>query len=123
MSKFMLLCGIANTVLAVALGAFGAHVLKHRVGEELISIFHTANAYHFYHAFGLIILGLLLIHYPGSNSLRWSGMLMLLGVILFSGSLYLLVITRLTWLGMIAPFGGLAFISAWLIAFIAVLKQ
>jgi len=71
--------------------------------------------YHFFHALGLGLIALLAKQYPGSKSLCWAGGLMVAGIVVFSGSLYLLALSRLSWLGMVTPFGGLAFLAAWLL--------
>ncbi|MEX2517672.1 MAG: DUF423 domain-containing protein [Gammaproteobacteria bacterium] len=121
-AKLFLLLGSANAMLGVILGAFGAHALKNRLTEDLLQIWHTGVEYHFYHALGLILVGILCLHWPTSAWLRGSGWLMLAGIVIFSGSLYMLCMTNLRWLGMVTPLGGLAFIAAWLVLFIAVLR-
>ena len=121
MKKFALFAGSINAMLAVILGAFGAHGLKGRLTEEMLSVYQTGVQYHFYHSLGLIIIGVTAFHLPASASLKWSARLMLAGIILFSGSLYLLALTNINWLGMITPVGGTAFIVAWLLLAIAAL--
>ncbi len=122
MAKLFLVLGSINALLVVLIGAFGAHGLKARLTVENMTVFQTAVQYHFYHAVGLILLGLIAWHIPASPYLRWSGWLMLAGIILFSGSLYALSITNIRWLGMITPFGGVAFILAWLLLTIGIIK-
>jgi uncharacterized membrane protein YgdD (TMEM256/DUF423 family) len=85
-------------------------------------IYQTAFQYHFYHALGLLVIALLMLHFPTSLLLQWSGWLMVVGIGLFSGSLYLLSISGISWLGAITPFGGTAFLIAWLFFMIAVLR-
>ena len=123
MSKIFLLLGSLNMALAVMLGAFGAHGLKNRLTAEMLQIFQTGVEYHFYHALGLLAVGLLALHIPGSGYLRWSGWIMLAGLFLFSGSLYLLSLSGIGWLGAVTPLGGLSFIAAWILLFIAVLNS
>jgi uncharacterized membrane protein YgdD (TMEM256/DUF423 family) len=123
MAKFFMLSGLLNAILAVMLGAFGAHALKASLTDRMLDIYNTASEYHFYHALGLIIIGLLMSHVVASPWLKYSGILMLIGIVLFSGSLYLLAVSRISWLGAITPVGGLAFILSWLAAFIAILKH
>ena len=118
-----MLSGLLNAILAVVLGAFGAHALKTSLTDRMLDIYNTASEYHFYHALGLIIIGLLMSHVVASPWLKYSGILMLIGIVLFSGSLYLLAVSRISWLGAITPVGGLAFILSWLAAFIAILKH
>ena len=123
MAKFYLLLGSINALLVVLIGAFGAHGLKTRLTVENMAIFQTGVQYHFYHAVGLILVGLIAWHIPTSPYLRWSAWLMIMGIILFSGSLYALSITNIRWLGMITPVGGMAFIIAWLLLSIGIIKS
>jgi uncharacterized membrane protein YgdD (TMEM256/DUF423 family) len=95
------------------LGAFGAHALRERLSTEMLNVWHTAVEYHFIHALGLLIVSTLILHFPTSNLLRWSGWLMFAGIVLFSGSLYALALTGTRVLGAITPFGGVLFIVAW----------
>ncbi len=122
-ARVFLLCGAGFALAAVALGAFGAHALKDRIGPDLLAIYRTGVEYHFYHALGLLAVGLLANAIPESNALKWSGALMIAGIVLFSGSLYLLSVTGMRWLGAVTPFGGVAFIAAWGSMFAAVLMQ
>lgn len=108
--------------LAVILGAFGAHALKDRLAENLLDIFQTGVTYHFYHATGILIVGVLAYFLPDTWYLRWSGWLMTAGIIIFSGSLYILSLTDTRWLGAITPVGGMCFILAWIFLAIAVLR-
>lgn len=110
-------------MLVVLIGAFGAHGLKTRLTVENMAVFQTGVQYHFYHAVGLILLGLIALQIPITPYLRWSGWLMLVGIVLFSGSLYALSITNIRWLGMITPFGGMTFIIAWLLLTIGIMKS
>ena len=112
-ARLFLAIGSIAALLAVALGAFGAHGLKARIAPELMQVYKTGVDYHFYHALGLILAGLAALHLPESVYLLRAGWAMLAGIVLFSGSLYLLALTGSTWLGMITPLGGLAFIAAW----------
>jgi uncharacterized membrane protein YgdD (TMEM256/DUF423 family) len=112
-SRIFVVAGAIAAALAVALGAFGAHALKARLAPELAAVYQTAVQYHFYHAFGLILVGFAAVHWPGSPWLKWAGALMLAGIVLFSGSLYLLSVTGVRALGAVTPFGGAAFIAAW----------
>lgn len=118
---FLALGGIA-ALLAVALGAFGAHALKNRVPPEMLAVWHTGIEYHLFHALGLLAVGLAAAQLPQSALLRWSGWLMLAGILLFSGSLYALALSGQNWLGAITPAGGLAFLAAWTVFVAAVLR-
>lgn len=109
MNTFVLL-GSVNMALAVGLGAFGAHGLKKIATPEMLAVWQTAVLYHLIHALGLLLIGLLATQLP----VRPAGWLLLSGIVLFSGSLYLLVLTGTRPLGMITPLGGLLFIAGWL---------
>ncbi len=122
-AKLFLLLGSANAMLAVILGAFGAHALKARLDESQLKIYHTGVEYHFYHALGLIFVGIIAMNIPTNIWLKSSGWMMFAGIILFSGSLYSLSILNSRWLGMITPFGGLLFILAWLSLCITIYKH
>ena len=105
--------GAINAFLCVAFGAFGAHGLKQRLSVDMLAVYQTGVQYHFYHALGLIVVGLVLFHLPKSRPVVLSGWLMLTGIVLFSVSLYALSLTGIRGLGMVTPFGGVAFLSAW----------
>lgn len=122
MFKLFTALGSINALISVLLGAFGAHALKSRLSADMMAIFETGVQYHFYHALGLLAVGLIACHLPESTWLRWSGWLMFAGILIFSGSLYILSTTGIKWLGAITPIGGTAFIIAWVLLTIAVLK-
>ena len=111
--KTLLVLGTLNGALAVILGAFGAHGLKARVDESMLATWATASEYHFYHALALLLAGLLAKAYGVSN-LVTAGWVMFTGMLVFSGSLYILVLTGQKWLGAITPLGGTALIIGWL---------
>lgn len=115
MPRIFLTLGAINAFLCVAFGAFGAHGLKLRLSAEMLSVYQTGVQYHFYHALGLIVVGLVLLNFPKSKFVALSGWLMLAGIVLFSVSLYALSLTGIRELGMITPFGGIAFLSAWVL--------
>src|SRR5450631_3067407 len=100
---------------AVVLGAFGAHALRAQLDAEAMAVYQTAVQYHFWHALGLLGVGLLMLHWPASGRLGWVAGLLVAGLVFFCGSLYALVVTGATWLGMVTPIGGMAFIAAWLV--------
>jgi len=122
MSRSILMTGAALMALAVILGAFGAHALKSRLAADMMLVYHAGVQYQFYHALGLLIIGVLSIHYP-SGTLSLSAIFMTIGIALFSGSLYLLAITGIKWLGAITPLGGTSFIVGWILLFVAVWKK
>ena len=110
--------------LAVALGAFGAHGLKSHLDAYLMGVWEKAVFYHFIHSFGLLAVGLAARSgsLDGSTASRVTWLL-LAGIVLFSGSLYAVALTRITMLGAITPLGGLAFIAAWLWLGIGLLRS
>ena len=123
MSKTFLILGAINAFLCIALGAFGAHGLKQTLSESMLTVYQTGVQYHFYHALGILIIGLLLHHFPKSRLIPVSGWLMLAGIVLFSLSLYTLSLTGIRGLGMITPFGGVSFLSAWILLAFAIWKE
>lgn len=122
MAKFALIAGSLNAMLAVIMGAFGAHGLKARLDSDMLAVYQTGATYHMTHALALLACGLLALHLRDSALLQWSGRLFLFGIAVFSGSLYLLSITGVRWLGAITPIGGTAFILAWALMALAVYK-
>ena len=115
MPRIFLMLGAINAFLCVAFGAFGAHGLKLRLSGDMLTVYQTGVQYHFYHALGLIMVGLVLLHFPKSRTVALSGWLMLAGIVLFSVSLYALSLTGIRELGAITPLGGMAFLSAWIL--------
>jgi len=105
--------GAIAAAIGVTLGAFGAHALKSRVTEDLLSVFEIGVRYQMYHAFGLLAVAWAAERWPGSLP-NASGWLFTLGILLFSGSLYLMTFTGVRWLGAITPLGGLCFIFGWI---------
>jgi uncharacterized membrane protein YgdD (TMEM256/DUF423 family) len=122
LAKLFLVLGALAGMLAVVLGAFGAHALRARLTPDLLAIYNTAVQYHFWHALGLLVIGVVAIHLPSSIALKWAGWLMLAGIVFFSGSLYVLALTGVRWLGAITPFGGAAFIVGWVLLAFAVAR-
>jgi len=104
--------GAIFMLIAVAAGAFGAHGLKTILVPEMLAVYRTAVDYQFYHALGLMLCGLL-ARSDNHIQLRVSAWLMLTGMVFFCGSLYLLSLTGLRWLGAITPIGGVCFMAAW----------
>jgi len=120
--RLFLAAGGLAALLAVALGAFGAHALKSRLSPEMLAVWHTGVEYHVFHALGLLAVGIVAIQLPDSALLKWSGALMLAGIVLFSGSLYILALTSERWVGAFTPIGGLAFLAAWALFVAAALR-
>ena len=110
--KSILTIAALSGLLAVVLGAFGAHALKKMISPEMLEVYKTGVQYQFYHTFALLAVGVL-IHFNTSKALQWSGYLFVVGILLFSGSLYVMTITGIKALGIITPFGGTVWIAAW----------
>lgn len=121
-AKLFLILGAVNAALVVMFGAFGAHALKTRLPAEMLAVYQTGVHYHLFHTLGLLVIGLLATQLPASGYLKWSGGLMLAGIVLFSGSLYLMSVAGWRALGMVTPFGGVAFMAAWVVFTVAILK-
>lgn len=121
--KTFLILGSLNAFLGVALGAFGAHGLKTKVAPEMLTTWNTAVQYHLVHALGLLVIGILCHLVPAAMLVRAAGWLIFLGVLLFSGSLYVMVLTGIRGLGMITPIGGVAFLIGWLLLALAGIWQ
>lgn len=122
MFKVFLMIGSIGAALAVALGAFGAHGLEGKLAERMMKNFQTGVQYQMYHSLGLVLIGLIAWKLQGSSLIYAAGWSLLIGIILFSGSLYVLSLTGMTKLGMITPFGGVAFIVGWILLVISVMR-
>lgn len=120
-ARIFLSIGSISGVLAVMLGAFGAHGLKEKLSAEMMSIFKTGVEYHFYHTLVLLAVGIIAMHVP-ARSLAASGWAFTAGILIFSGSLYVLSMSGIKWLGAITPIGGLCFIAGWVLLAVAVIK-
>ncbi|HVZ21520.1 MAG TPA: DUF423 domain-containing protein [Vicinamibacterales bacterium] len=112
MDRTFLLIGALAGFLAVALGAFGAHALRSRLSADMLEVFETGVRYQMYHALALLVVAATIPHL-GGWLVRTAGWLFTAGIVLFSGSLYLLAFTGVTVLGAITPLGGLAFLAGW----------
>lgn len=111
--NWMIVAGALNGALAVMAGAFGAHGLKSKLAPELLATWNTGAEYHMYHALALVLVGAIAAAQP-QVSLNGPGAAFAVGIVLFSGSLYVLALSGVKILGAITPFGGLAFIVGWL---------
>ena len=120
--KFALLIGAIFGLLSVALGAFGAHALKDKFAEpRYAETWETAVRYQMYHGLALVIVGLLMNSFGDLASLQWATYLLTAGVVIFSGSLYVLSLTGIRKLGAITPIGGLLLLAGWVCVIIAVM--
>jgi len=114
--------------LSVGLGAFGAHALKGMVSDHAVATFETAVRYQFYHSFALMLTGILYASFPFKTTL-WAGRSFIAGILLFSGSLYVISLMQAAvkpgygWVGAITPLGGLCFIAGWLLLCISFFKK
>jgi uncharacterized membrane protein YgdD (TMEM256/DUF423 family) len=112
MARWWFILGSINAGLSVAAGAFGAHGLKRRLSAEMLAVFETGARYHMYHALALLAVAFVSMHGAGRPA-NGAGWCFVVGIVLFSGSLYTLALTGVTRLGMITPFGGTLFIIGW----------
>jgi uncharacterized membrane protein YgdD (TMEM256/DUF423 family) len=106
--------GSLSALVAVALGAFGAHGLRGRLVPDMLMSFEIGVRYQMYHALGLLAVGLALSRWP-SSAVAVAGWLFIAGTVVFSGTLYLLALSGQRWLGAVTPVGGAAFIAGWLV--------
>lgn len=121
-AKLMLAAGAAYGFLAVALGAFGAHALRSRLGGEMLAIWRTAVEYHFWHALALVLVGVLALQRP-ATALAVSGAAFAAGVLIFSGSLYALALSGERALGAVTPIGGVLLLCGWAALVWAVIER
>lgn len=122
MGKTIIMLAAGLMALAVVAGAFGAHALKTHLSEEMLQTWKTAVDYHIYHALGLLLIGVLAVVEP-SLYLKWPAILLLAGIVLFSGSLYAMALSGIKFLGAITPIGGLSFIAGWIVLLVMVWKK
>ncbi len=114
MVNLMIGLGAFNAFIAVMAGAFAAHLLKGSLSIEYLNAFRTAADYQLMHGIGLIVIGILTKQNPNRCNFA-SAIFMFVGIVLFSGSLYILSLTGIKWLGMVTPIGGICFLMAWLV--------
>ena len=121
-NRTILLAGAIFMALAVLLGAFGAHALKKVLSPDMLAIYKTGVEYQFYHALGLLLIGVIGFHIR-SRYLQWAGLFISIGIIIFSGGLYVLTLSGIKALGAITPIGGLSFVVGWIFLAIAIWKR
>lgn len=119
--KAFIAIGAISGFLSVALGAFGAHGLEGKISDSALKTWEKAVTYQMFHTIVLLITGFALLKYEMS-SLVWAGILFIIGIVLFSGSLYLYSTTGIRFLAMITPFGGITFLVAWVLFGYAMVK-
>lgn len=121
MEKFFFIAGAVSAFIGVAAGAFGAHGLKARLDSDMMAVFEVGVRYQMYHALALLAAAWAVSRWPGSMA-NAAGYLFIVGTVLFSGSLYVLSLSGMRWLGAITPLGGLAWLAAWVCLAWAALK-
>jgi uncharacterized membrane protein YgdD (TMEM256/DUF423 family) len=112
-ARNLIAAGAALAFVAVGLGAFGAHALKAQLSAEMLAVYQTGVQYHLPHAIAVVLIGVLASQMPASKLLPVAGWAMVVGVVIFSGSLYALSVTGIRMLGAITPIGGVALLVAW----------
>ena len=122
--KFFIIAGAINGFLSVALGAFGAHLLEGKIADKYLATWDTAVQYQMFHALALIAIGILMSSkvLGAVSTLNTAGYLILAGIVIFSGSLYVLSLTGISILGAITPIGGVAFLAGWIMLIVATVK-
>lgn len=123
MAKCFLILSSIFGFLSVALGAFGAHALKQKFNDYQMGIFQTGVQYQFFHTLALFLVGVLFLKSPEVSLLKYAGYAFTFGIVIFSGSLYLLAATQVKVLGAITPIGGVSFLIGWAILGVAVYKS
>lgn len=115
--------GALAAMLSVVLGAFGAHALEDKLSADMMDVYETGVQYHMFHAIGILLVALLMERLPRRNLALWAARLLLVGIVLFSGSLYALALSDAEVLGAITPLGGVAFIAGWICLALAARPQ
>ena len=113
MKQVFVLLGAMNAGISVAAGAFGAHALKAVLAPDMLAVFETASRYQMYHGLALLVVGMMGTRVP-ARSLVLGGWCFMAGIVLFSGSLYVLALSGARWLGAVTPLGGAAFLAGWM---------
>ncbi|OFL46966.1 hypothetical protein HMPREF2767_04035 [Nosocomiicoccus sp. HMSC067E10] len=119
--RMLIILGAVNALISVAAGAFGAHGLEGKLSEHYLEVWETACRYQMYHALGLILLGVL-NGVTGTTMFNAAGIVMFIGILLFTGSLFILSTTGIGILGAITPIGGVMFIASWIMVIVQILK-
>lgn len=122
-TKNLLFIASLMMAISIAIGAFGAHGLKATTDEHLMAIYHTGVEYQFYNTLGLFGIAFISYLLPNSRKIVIAGYLLILGTLIFSVSLYMLVILKLSWLGAITPIGGTLMIISWITVAVAISKE
>ena len=123
MTKILLIIAGISGLLAVGLGAFGAHALKTILSEPMQAVYRTAVDYQFVHTLAIIACAILALQFPAISQWQWAGIAFIVGIVIFSSSLYVLAITEIKILGAITPIGGVCFLIGWLLFITAAIKS
>ncbi|MGE3921172.1 MAG: DUF423 domain-containing protein [Gammaproteobacteria bacterium] len=121
-SRFFITIAALSGFMVTCLGAFGAHALKSILPLDMINIYQTGITYQFYHTLALLLTGLMMVNF-NNRSLKFSGVMFVVGIVIFSGSLYMLALTGIKQLGIITPVGGIAFLMGWLSLAVGINKK
>ncbi len=122
MARVFVILGSINMLIAVALGAFGAHIVRDLISGHYYTIYQTGVDYHMFHSLGILLVGIIALKIPGKQ-INWSGWLLFIGIVIFSGSLYVLSLTGISIIGAITPIGGVSFLIGWLLLALAAYKK
>lgn len=117
--RLFFVLGTVFAGMSVALGAFGAHMLRARIDASLLENYETAARYQMYHALALIAVAWTMSRWPASTLPAWAGWAFVAGIVFFSGSLYVMAFTGARWLGAITPLGGVSMVAGWLLLMLA----
>lgn len=120
--RLFIILGAINAFLSVALGAFGAHGLQGQISERMMEVWEKGVDYQMFHSVGLFVIAFAADKWRESGLVKWSGIMMFIGIILFSGSLYALSTSGISILGIITPFGGVSFLAGWTLLALAAFK-
>jgi len=123
LSRLLTLLGALGMLSGVALGAFAAHGLRQRLPPDALAVFRTGVEYHIYHALGLLAVAQLAARIAVSRCLRWGGILLAAGIVLFSGTLYMLALTGARGWAYVTPLGGIAWLAGWALVALAVWRH
>lgn len=120
--RLLMLFGAFGGLLSVVLGAFAAHGLRDRLAPEMLAVFQTGVQYQFYHSLALLVVGAMAMQGMSVPGMRCSALLFAAGIVIFSGSLYVLALSGIKWVGAITPIGGICFLAGWMALMLTVYR-
>ena len=112
---FWILIGALNGAVSVSMGAYAAHMLYGNISDKLLYTFYKGVKYEMYHAIALMIIGVLMLHSSELKTYKIAAWIFFISIIIFSGSMYLIVLAGITWIGYLTPIGGIGFVVAWIL--------